>query len=134
MVLTTLAGPRASTPGGPSHDEDALMVPPADEQPGPASLELVLYQLTELKRARADDRRSIHDELVALKTEMRTRFDSLAFVRKDTFDDYKASSAERDRETREIANSARTLAQASLWVLIVAVVAGIVGLAFQVAA
>lgn len=106
---------------------------PGDE-PGQASLELVLYQLGELKRARADDRRSIHDELVALKTEMRTRFDSLAFVRKDTFDDYKASSAERDRETREIANSARTLAQASLWVLIVAVVSGIVALAFQVAA
>jgi hypothetical protein len=132
MVLTTLAGPRASTPGGTSHDEEALMVPPADEQP--ASLELVVYQLGELKRARADDRRAIHDELAALKAEMRNRFDSLGMLRKDTFDDYKAAVAERDRETREIATSARTLAQASLWVLIVAVVSGIVALAFQVAA
>jgi hypothetical protein len=100
----------------------------------PDDLGIVLYRLDEIEKRRVEDRRHFDTVIGEVKAEVRASIASIAYVSREQFTDYKASQAERDKETREIAADARAIARASLWVLIVAVVGAIVALAFQVAA
>lgn len=102
-----------------------MMGPPSEEEP---NLALVVYQLTELKANQGRDRKALEIRLDKLESELRSRLDSLSFTRRDTFDDYKVAQAERDKETREIAVTARTLAMWALGIMIVAVLAAFAGL------
>jgi hypothetical protein len=106
------------------------MSPPAEDPP---NLGTILYRLDAMERRRAEDRRHLDTAVGDLKSELRSGIASIAYVSKEQFADFKAMVTARDDETRAIATEARKLALACLWVLIVAVVGGIVGLAFQVA-
>lgn len=101
------------------------------------STEVVLARLegrlAAMEERRAEDRRHLDAGLAELKADMRAGLASIAYVSKEQFSDFKATVAARDDETRSIAIESRRLALAALWVLIVAVVGGVVGLAFQVA-
>lgn len=106
-----------------------MMAPAAGEPP----LDTILYRLDAIEARRAEDRRHFDAVVATLRDDVRDSIGKIAYVSKEQFADYRAAAAEAAKETREIAASARSLAQASLWVLIVAVVSGIVALAFQVA-
>jgi hypothetical protein len=106
------------------------MSPPAEDPP---NLGTILYRLEAIEQRRVEDRRHFDTAVAELKADVRTGIASIAYVSKEQFADFKSTIAARDEETRAIAGEARKLALACLWVLIVAVVGGIVGLAFQVA-
>jgi hypothetical protein len=106
------------------------MAPPSEDPPNVGT---ILYRLDAMEQRRAEDRRHLDAAVAEIKAEMRAGLASIAYVSKEQFADFKAAVAARDEETRAIAGEARKLALACLWVLIVAVVGGIVGLAFQVA-
>jgi DNA-binding ferritin-like protein len=103
---------------------------PAGEQP----LETILYRLDDIEKRRAEDRRHFDASVAELKGDVRSSIASIAYVSREQFGDFRATQAERDKETRDIATDARATARAALWVLIVAVVGAVVALAFQVAA
>ncbi len=100
---------------------------------GDTPIETVIYKLEDIEKRRAEDRRHIDAAIAELKADLRSSIASIAYVSKEQFADFKATVSSRDQETREIATEARKLALAALWVLVVAVVGGIIGLAFQVA-
>ncbi len=102
--------------------------------PGETPMETVLYKLEDIEKRRAEDRRHFDGAIAEVKAEVRSSIASIAYVSKEQFLDFKATLAERDKETRDIATDARATARAALWVLIVAVVGAVVALAFQVAA
>ncbi len=102
---------------------------PDDEK----SLAIVLYRLEEIEKRRAEDRRHFEDIVGELKADMRSQISAIAYVRQDTFNDYKLAQEKEHSQSREAASDARKIALAALWVLIVAVASGIIALAFQVA-
>lgn len=97
------------------------------------SLGVVLYRLDEIEGRRKEDRRHFDDIVGELKAEVRSSISAIAYVSKENFADFKVAAAERDKETREIATSARTLALTILWVLIVAFSGGVMALLFRLA-
>lgn len=105
------------------------MVAPED----PPNFGTVLYRLDAMEQRRAEDRRHFDAQVAELKADMRAGIAAIAYVSKDTFEGFKATIVTRDEETRTIASESRRLALACLWVLIVAVVSGVVALAFSVA-
>ena len=105
------------------------MSPPPAEPP----IETILYKLEDIQRRRVEDRQHLDAVVAEIKAEMRSSIASIAYVSKEQFSDYKATAAKDADETRTIASDARKLALAALWVLVVAVIGGVIGLAFQVA-
>lgn len=101
--------------------------------PGDTPIETVLYRLDAMEQRRAEDRRHFDAQVSELKSEMRAGIASIAYVSKETFADFKTTVAKEMAATNDVATDARKIALAALWVLIVAVAGGIVGLAFQVA-
>lgn len=100
------------------------------EQP-PATLELVLYQLGELKQAQAQDRKHVDLRLDQMQGEMRASFASLTYVSMQTYERDRVADARimaSDRkviddfagETRKIADQGRTVAIATLSFVILA--------------
>lgn len=104
-----------------AHPRALLMAPDGP----PASLELVLYQLGELKRKSVEDRAHVDARLDMLQAEMRSQFRDLSYVHKETYERDrladariaaadKTTSNEAAQETRRIAEHARTV---SNWTL-----------------
>jgi hypothetical protein len=106
------------------------MSPPPPDQP---PVETILYRLEVMEQRRAEDRRHLDAAVAELKSEMRAGIASIAYVSKEQFADFKATVAKEMADNRDAATEARKLSLACLWVLIVAVVGGVVGVAFQVA-
>ncbi len=101
--------------------------------PNETPIETVLYRLDAMEQRRAEDRRHLDSAVAELKAEMRAGIASIAYVSKETFADFKATVAKELADNRDTAAEARKLSLAVLWVMIVAVVGAVVGLAFQVA-
>ncbi len=95
---------------------------------------VVLSRLDYIEERRKEDRRHFDATVTEFKADVRSSIAGIAYVSKEQFVEYKALAADRDKETRDIATDARSTARAALWVLIIAVVGAVVGLAFQVAA
>jgi hypothetical protein len=100
---------------------------------GETPIETVLFRLDAMEERRREDRRHFDAQIAELKGDMRAGIASIAYVSREQFADFKTAVAKELADNSDTAAEARKLSLAVLWVMIIAVVGGVVGLAFQVA-